>query len=118
MRVNKTGDVIVNKFNHIHKVLQIYVAMKCNRILNSCSSERLIVLFYTRYFPLFPVKNYTVNVQTMDVSGAGTDANVFINIYGDKGNSGERKLAKSETYMDKFERGHVSPLLGTYGGMI
>jgi len=42
------------------------------------------------------------------VSGAGTDANVFLTIFGDRGDSGERKLHKSETYKDKFERGHVS----------
>ena len=53
-------------------------------------------------------KKYTVNVYTGDVSGAGTDANVFCTIFGDKGDSGERKLHKSETYTDKFERAHVS----------
>lgn len=58
----------------------------------------------------FAVKHYTVNVKTGDVFSAGTDANVFINIYGELGNTGERKLAKSETHMDKFERNHVSTL--------
>ena len=48
-----------------------------------------------------------VNVITGDVSGAGTDANVFLTIYGDKGDTGERKLHKSETHRDKFERGQV-----------
>ncbi|XP_070566658.1 lipoxygenase homology domain-containing protein 1-like isoform X2 [Ptychodera flava] len=51
-------------------------------------------------------RNYKVFVYTGDVSGAGTDANVFINIYGELGDTGERKLVKSETYTDKFERGH------------
>ncbi|XP_078332217.1 lipoxygenase homology domain-containing protein 1-like isoform X5 [Crassostrea virginica] len=53
------------------------------------------------------MKHYTVNVKTGDVFSAGTDANVFINIYGELGNTGERKLAKSETHMDKFERNHI-----------
>ncbi|KAL3842214.1 hypothetical protein ACJMK2_020253, partial [Sinanodonta woodiana] len=53
------------------------------------------------------MKKYTVNVHTGDVSGAGTDANVFLTIFGDKGDSGERKLHKSETYTDKFERDHI-----------
>jgi len=48
-----------------------------------------------------------VNVYTGDVSGAGTDANVFMILFGDKGDSGERKLHKSDTYTDKFERAHV-----------
>ena len=53
-------------------------------------------------------KKYTVNVKTGDVSGAGTDANVFLIIFGDFGDSGERKLHKSETHRDKFEKGQVS----------
>lgn len=42
------------------------------------------------------------------MSGAGTDANVFMTLFGDKGDSGERKLHKSDTFKDKFEKGHVS----------
>jgi hypothetical protein len=49
-----------------------------------------------------------VEVFTGNVKGAGTDANVFLNIFGDKGDSGERKLHKSETNKDKFESGKVS----------
>uniref|UniRef100_A0A8C0ZH30 Lipoxygenase homology PLAT domains 1 n=1 Tax=Cyanistes caeruleus TaxID=156563 RepID=A0A8C0ZH30_CYACU len=44
-------------------------------------------------------------VFTGDIYGAGTDANVFLNIYGDLGDMGERKLSKSETNFNKFERG-------------
>lgn len=63
---------------------------------------------------------YKVSVMTGDVYGAGTDANVFLTIYGDLGDTGERKLSKSETNSNKFERGsvrkhsfcdHFSPLL-------
>uniref|UniRef100_A0A8C0FDY4 Lipoxygenase homology domains 1 n=1 Tax=Bubo bubo TaxID=30461 RepID=A0A8C0FDY4_BUBBB len=46
-----------------------------------------------------------ISVFTGDIYGAGTDANVFINIYGDLGDTGERKLSKSETNFNKFERG-------------
>ena len=52
-------------------------------------------------------KMYTINVKTGDVSGAGTDANVFLIMYGDLGDSGEHKLHKSETHRDKFEKGQV-----------
>ena len=48
-----------------------------------------------------------MKVYTGDVKGAGTDANVFINIFGSTGNTGERKLVKSETHKDKFERAQV-----------
>ncbi|XP_060092590.1 lipoxygenase homology domain-containing protein 1 [Heteronotia binoei] len=47
---------------------------------------------------------YNITVCTGDIFGAGTDANVFLTIYGDLGDTGERKLSKSETYMNKFER--------------
>ncbi|KAH9519113.1 Lipoxygenase y domain-containing protein 1 [Bulinus truncatus] len=49
-------------------------------------------------------KKYTVEVYTGDMSGGGTDANVFITLFGDKGDSGERQLRNSETNKDKFER--------------
>ena len=44
---------------------------------------------------------------TGDVFSAGTNSNVFICVYGELGDSGERKLEKSETHMDKFERNNV-----------
>uniref|UniRef100_H2LK33 Lipoxygenase homology PLAT domains 1 n=1 Tax=Oryzias latipes TaxID=8090 RepID=H2LK33_ORYLA len=50
---------------------------------------------------------YNVSVMTGDTHGAGTDANVFLTIYGDLGDTGERKLSKSETNSNKFERGSV-----------
>ncbi|CAH1787210.1 unnamed protein product [Owenia fusiformis] len=52
-------------------------------------------------------KKYNVNVYTGDIRGAGTDANVFLTIFGEKGDTGERKLVKSETNRDKFERNQV-----------
>ncbi|XP_047236335.1 lipoxygenase homology domain-containing protein 1 isoform X3 [Girardinichthys multiradiatus] len=50
---------------------------------------------------------YNVSVRTGDRYGAGTDANVFLTIYGDLGDTGERKLAKSENNKNMFERGEV-----------
>ncbi|KAK2899220.1 hypothetical protein Q8A67_010638 [Cirrhinus molitorella] len=50
---------------------------------------------------------YKVSVRTGDMHGAGTDANVFLTIYGDLGDTGERKLSKSESSSNKFERGAV-----------
>ncbi|KAH0627806.1 hypothetical protein JD844_008220 [Phrynosoma platyrhinos] len=51
------------------------------------------------------IHTYKITVYTGDISGAGTDASVFLIIYGDLGDTGERKLSKSETCMNKFERG-------------
>lgn len=38
--------------------------------------------------------------------GAGTDANVYINIYGEIGDTGERRLRKANN-LNKFEKGQV-----------
>lgn len=49
---------------------------------------------------------YEVKVFTGDKRGAGTDANVFVNVYGEFGDSGEREMRKSD-HMNKFERNQV-----------
>ena len=51
--------------------------------------------------------SYKVDVITGDLNGSGTDANVFLIIFGEYGDSGEIALKNSETYKDKFERGHT-----------
>jgi hypothetical protein len=45
-----------------------------------------------------------VYVNTGDVWGAGTDANVSLILFGFRGDSGEQKLTSSETNKNKFER--------------
>lgn len=45
---------------------------------------------------------YQVTVNTSDIRGAGTDANVYVTIYGSKGDSGELRL---ESSWNDFERG-------------
>ncbi len=47
-----------------------------------------------------------MKVVTGDVWGAGTDANVFINLYGEYGDTGERQLKDSDN-INKFERNQV-----------
>lgn len=61
----------------------------------------------SNYVLQFPEKIYTVNVKTGDKSGCGTNANVFLTVLGDRGDTGERKLARSETNFDKFEKNQV-----------
>ena len=50
---------------------------------------------------------YKVDVFTGNEKGAGTDANVFITIYGQHGDSGKHKLSKSDTHVNKFEKGKL-----------
>ena len=47
-----------------------------------------------------------VHVKTGDKSGAGTDSDVFIALFGEKGDTGERELQRSE-HINKFERNQV-----------
>lgn len=42
-------------------------------------------------------------VKTSTVRGAGTDANVFIKLFGQNGDSGDIHLKDSETFKDPFE---------------
>jgi hypothetical protein len=66
-------------------------------------------LLFSLYFSLFftdlaPVK-YEVTVFTGSESGAGTNANVKITIYGTNGDTGKRELKQS--FRDLFEKGQV-----------
>lgn len=45
--------------------------------------------------------------MTGNERGSGTDANVFLTIFGEHGDSGERPLKHSETHTNKFEKGQV-----------
>ena len=61
--------------------------------------------------PSFTATSYKVNVTTGDKRGSGTDANVFMTIFGENGDTGEIPLKQSETYKDKFEKGHTDVFL-------
>jgi len=50
---------------------------------------------------------YKISVKTSDVSGAGTDANVFVVLFGEYGDSGEIRLKDSETNKSPFETGQT-----------
>jgi hypothetical protein len=52
--------------------------------------------------------SYRVLVKTSDVRGAGTDGNVFITMYGPKGDSGEREIANGS---DNFERNKLDTFI-------
>lgn len=64
-------------------------------------------LLHIGAWPVTVIK-YKVTVHTGKKLGAGTDANVFLNIFGEQGDTGERFLEKSSTNKNKFEKGSVS----------
>lgn len=64
--------------------------------------------FQCAYSPcgVLTVNSYEVHVFTGTMWGAGTDANVYITVYGEIGDTGERRLRKSNN-LNKFEKGQV-----------
>lgn len=55
-----------------------------------------------------PVARYRVTVCTGELEGAGTDANVYLCLFGDVGDTGERLLYNCRNNTDLFEKGNVS----------
>lgn len=53
---------------------------------------------------LSPATSYRITVHTGDVKDAGTQSNVSIMLFGEKGKSPKLRLDKSETYNTKFCR--------------
>lgn len=54
------------------------------------------------------VIKYRITICTGDVSGSGTDATVFLTVFGDLGDTGERLMIISQNTVNKFEKGNVS----------
>ena len=52
------------------------------------------------------VKQYQVKLYTGDKPGAGCDSNIFLAIFGDRGDTGEKEVDKSNNF-NKFERNQV-----------
>ncbi|KAG9266056.1 lipoxygenase homology domain-containing protein 1 [Astyanax mexicanus] len=76
-------------------------------IIEKLSRDGTLKVIETEVDDALETHTYSVTVSTGDMYGAGTDANVFITMYGDMGDTGERKLSKSENNRNKFERGSV-----------
>ena len=55
----------------------------------------------SKFIASFPGHPYLVHTFTGDKRGAGTDANVVITMFGEEGDSGEKKL---ENARNNFER--------------
>ena len=60
-----------------------------------------LIIFYSVL-----VLKYPISVHTGNKRGAGTNANVFINVFGEFGDTGPRGLKKSQN-RNKFERNQV-----------
>ncbi|XP_069813684.1 oxygen-regulated protein 1 isoform X3 [Dendropsophus ebraccatus] len=86
------------------------VQFDCNCwIFADAEEEELIKEFrvFSNQQELIPVNQYIVSVHTGDHWGAETLANVYITLYGERGDSGARKLHKSSIPGDRFTRNKV-----------
>ncbi|XP_074618352.1 lipoxygenase homology domain-containing protein 1-like isoform X3 [Acropora palmata] len=61
---------------------------------------------------------YQVHIYTGDKWGAGTDANVLITIFGENGNSGEKKLDNNRNNFEGGQKDSFSVSCGTYLGRL
>ena len=68
------------------------------RLIRVC----VIFFFFPFFFFCYLGHRYLVHTYTGDKRGAGTDANVVITIFGEDGDSGEKKLDNAR---NNFERG-------------
>ncbi|CAF3251609.1 unnamed protein product [Rotaria sp. Silwood2] len=82
---------------------------QCNRWLAKNEDDGSIVreLVPEKFIEEKLNKKYIVDVYTGDKFGSRTNANVFLTIYGDKGDTGERELTHSQTNKNKFERKQI-----------
>ncbi|CAF5099834.1 unnamed protein product, partial [Rotaria sp. Silwood1] len=87
----------------------------CGRWLSKTEDDKQIIRELPAEGPgisrSLPIVQYIVDVYTGNQTGAGTDANVFINIYGDYGDTGVRLLEYSLQNTDKFEKNQLDSFI-------
>ena len=71
--------------------------MVLRQILNLCQNLKVTCCHVS-------ATSYHVHVKTGDISNAGTNANVFLIMFGEKGDSGKLQLRQSASFKNKFER--------------
>ncbi|KAJ8789659.1 hypothetical protein J1605_004896 [Eschrichtius robustus] len=83
----------------------------CNRWLDANEDDNEIVREMTAEGPtvrrIMGMARYRVTVCTGELEGAGTDANVYLCLFGDVGDTGERLLYNCRNNTDLFEKGNA-----------
>ncbi|KAG9471796.1 hypothetical protein GDO78_022716 [Eleutherodactylus coqui] len=100
----------LNKVTMLKTLTKEKYTFKCGRWLDPNEDDCEIVRELPAEGPLvvnvLPVIKYRVTVFTGNVSGSGTDANVFLCLFGDLGDTGERFLIDCKNNVNKFEKGN------------
>lgn len=84
------------------KISRVFLQNFDEKTLGSCASCKDNFKFF-----LLVVLVYEVHVYTGAKLGAETDSNVYINIFGTRGDAGKRKLHRSKNNNVKFRHGQV-----------
>ncbi len=66
---------------------------------------------YNLFTFVIPATSYHISVKTGDERSAGTDANVFIKLFGKDGDTGMLPLKQAENNKNKFERGRTDKFI-------
>lgn len=111
-RSHDDGDIwrefAISQIGKILPGKKIFLGVLCIAIMASIGHSTLLWLSVVLMVALVTVVTYTVEVHTGGTEGANTTASVFICIYGTRGDTGKRKLFKSQTSNDPFQKGAVS----------
>ena len=69
-----------------------------------CNSSIFLYRKFKFIFSELGTVKYEILVTTSDISGAGTDANVFVTLYGSDGQDSGKRALTGSTFRNLFER--------------
>ncbi|KAK4811323.1 hypothetical protein QYF61_024459 [Mycteria americana] len=102
----KESDEEEEEETKVEEVMDIYTFVAHCWLAKDEGDKELVVELVPDGESSLEENTYEVHVLTGDVCGAGTDANVFLSIYGvGRGDTGEHQLKRSNNL--KFEKGQV-----------
>ena len=76
--------------------------------IRSCSWHFIsIVGSACLFFSCSPAATYNLSIRVGDVKGSGTDGNVYIQLFGERGNTAKIQLRQAGDTKNKFEKGRT-----------
>lgn len=63
--------------------------------------------YFEFLFFFFFVATYNLSIKVGDVKGSGTDGNVYIQLFGERGNTAKIQLRQAGDARNKFEKGRT-----------
>ena len=85
---------------HFLSLAEVCVTSYCNLWLTK------IVICLQRIYHFF-LATYNLSIKVGDVKGSGTDGNVYIQLFGERGNTAKIQLRQAGDTRNKFEKGRT-----------